>query len=114
MKNKIFYAPEAEKDLNEILEYISFELDNQKAAFDMVEGIIHLIDKLEAFPKMGTELSAIIEFENDYRFLVHKKYMIFYRAEEASVYIDRILYNRRDYIRILFSQEEENKSNAAE
>lgn len=102
MKNSIFYSPEAEKDLDEIWEYISFEFCNSKAAFDIVDGVMRLVDKLEDFPKMGTRLSAIINTENDYRFLVHKKYLIFYRTEECDVYIDRILYSRRDYVRILF------------
>lgn len=109
MQNNIFYSPESEKDLNEIWEYISFELDNQKAAADLIEGILQLIDKLEDFPKMGTRLSTIINYENDYRFLIHKKYLIFYRAEQNRIYIDRIIYSRRDYARILFSQEEESK-----
>ena len=36
------------------------------------------------------------------RFLVIGKYLAFYRIVENEVYIDRILYGGRDYLRILF------------
>lgn len=40
--------------------------------------------------------------ESDYRFLVSGNYLIFYRACGTEVYIDRVLYGRQDYLRILF------------
>lgn len=43
-----------------------------------------------------------MSIESDYRFLVSGNYLIFYRAYGAEVYIDRVLYGRRDYLRILF------------
>ena len=40
--------------------------------------------------------------ESDYRFLVSGNYLVFYRAYGKDVYIDRVLYGRRDYMLILF------------
>ena len=40
--------------------------------------------------------------ESDYRFLVSGNYLSFYRTYGNEVYVDRILYARRDYMRILF------------
>ena len=40
--------------------------------------------------------------ESDYRFIVSGNYISFYRAYDSEVFIDRILYARRDYMRILF------------
>jgi plasmid stabilization system protein ParE len=51
---------------------------------------------------MGPSLSSITEVESDYRFLVCGNYLTFYRVKGKDVYIDRILYGRRDYLRILF------------
>ena len=42
------------------------------------------------------------DIESDYRFLTSENYMVFYRVNGQDVYIDRVLYGRRDYLRILF------------
>ena len=63
-----------------------------------------VVDRLEAFPKMGTPLAADANADSDYRFLVSGNYLIFYRVCGNDVYADRILYGRRDYLRILFGE----------
>lgn len=45
------------------------------------------IRELAVFPKMGTPLSSIVDFETDYRFLVCGNYTAFYRFENQTVYI---------------------------
>ena len=40
--------------------------------------------------------------ESNYRFLVSGNYLSFYRTYGNEVYVDRILYARRDYMRVLF------------
>ena len=50
----------------------------------------------------GLPLSAVAVENGDYRFLVSGNYMIFYRPHGSDVYVDRVLYGRRDYLRILF------------
>ena len=40
------------------------------------------------------------------RFLVCDSYMIFYHSEKQEVTIDRVLYGRRDYLRVLFDKTE--------
>ena len=42
------------------------------------------------------------DIESDYRFIVSGNYISFYRAYGKEVYVDRILYARRNYMRILF------------
>ena len=54
------------------------------------------------FLKIGTPLSSVTDIESDYRFLTGGNYMVFYRVNGQDVYIDRVLYGRRDYLRILF------------
>jgi prevent-host-death family protein len=41
-------------------------------------------------------------YGGDYRFLVCGSYLAFYHTLAKKVYIDRILYGKRDYIKILF------------
>lgn len=102
MKNNIHYSPEALNDLDEIWEYIFSELCNPQAAENTVNNIMDAVDKLEDFAEIGAPLSSVTDIESDYRFLVSGNYMAFYRVLGQEVYIDRVLYGRRDYLRILF------------
>ncbi len=102
MKYKILYSSEALKDLDEIWEYILMELGNADAAKNTINNVMNTIDALEVFPERGTPLSAVVEIESDYRFVLSGSYMVFYRVESQTVFIDRILYERREYIKVLF------------
>ena len=59
-------------------------------------------NRLIDFANMGASLSSIANVESDYRFLVHGSYLTFYRVHGDKIYVDRALYGRRDYLRILF------------
>ena len=43
-------------------------------------------------------------FGTQFRYLVCGNYTAFYRAEPDAVYVVRILYGRRDFMRILFGE----------
>ena len=99
---KLLISPEAKQDLLEIKEYISNELDSPIAAKNVTDKIIKQISTLSDFPKIGTMLSSIINMETGYRFLVCGSYTAFYRYIDNTVFVDRILYGKRDFMRILF------------
>ncbi len=103
--NKVRYSPEAVNDLDEIWAYISDELQNPESAANTVDGIMDAVDKLNDFPEMGSSLSSITNIESVSRFLVCGSYIAFYHLDGSSVSIDRVLYGKRDYIRILFEEE---------
>ncbi len=94
--------PLALQDLKDIKEYIATELDNPKAANRIIDKIIIKYESLSEYPFIRNELSLKIGISTDFRFLVCEKYIIFYKADETHVYIYRILYGSRDYIRVLF------------
>ena len=100
---KLLISPEAKQDLLEIKEYISNELDSPIAAKNVTDKIIKQISSLSDFPKIGTMLSSIINMETGYRFLVCGSYTAFYRYIDNTVFVDRILYGKRDFMRILFN-----------
>lgn len=104
MKNKIYYSPEAKRDLDDIWEYVESELSNPAAARKVVNSILDDIDRLGLFPSLGANLSVITDTETDYRYIVSGNYMTFYRISQNDIYVDRILYGRRDYLRILFGE----------
>lgn len=103
MLRRIEYSPRALKELDGIWDYIEKELCNSSAAQNTVEGIMDKIDILMSFPEAGAKL----EFENGlnsgYRYVSFKNYIAFYRlGSDDIVYIDRVVYSGRDYMRILF------------
>ncbi|MDR0840468.1 MAG: type II toxin-antitoxin system RelE/ParE family toxin [Christensenellaceae bacterium] len=107
---KLRYSKVALRDLEQIDDYIAEELKNPSAALNMVGKIQDAIDKLVAFPQMGAPLSIRYEGLDDYRYLICGHYLAFYRITEDVVFVDRILYGRRDYLKILFGElQEENK-----
>ncbi len=99
--NKLHLSPEAQNDLAEIKDYISNELENSKAAINVISKITKSIRMLREHAFIGTPLSSIAEVESNYRYLLSDNYMVFYRFIGKDVYIDRVLYARRDYLRIL-------------
>ena len=102
MKNKIHYAVEARRDLDDIWDYIVTDLCNASAAERVVNDILDVVEQLENFSEMGALLASIANVDSDYRFIVSGNYLIFYRVSGIDVYVDRILYGRRDHLRILF------------
>jgi len=98
----IHYSPLSIDDLKSIHEYIASNLKSPLAAHNTASAITERIRGLESAPELGTPLSAICDFNSDYRFLVVNNYLVFYRFEADSVYIIRILYGRMNYLSILF------------
>ncbi|GAB6275419.1 MAG: type II toxin-antitoxin system RelE/ParE family toxin [Peptococcaceae bacterium] len=95
----------------EIKKYISEELCNPTAANNVLSIITKRIKELAEFPLIGAPLSSIIDIETGYRFLVCRQYTTFYRYEDDTVYVDRVLYGRRNFIRILFGDVAEEEGN---
>ena len=104
----ILFSPEAISDLQQTKAYITNELCNEQAAVSTIARIMGGIRELATFPEMGAPLSSIVDFETDYRFLACGNYTAFYRFENQTVYIARVLYGRRDFMRILFGEPNEN------
>jgi plasmid stabilization system protein ParE len=100
---KLVYTPEARQDLRDIRKYIASTLQNPVAAKNTVNRIRKDIWQLKDMPGIGPSLSSHIPFETKYRFLVCGNYTVFYYLDEDIIYIGRILYSKRDYVRALFN-----------
>ena len=105
--NKLQLSRAAQKDLLEIKSYIAVDLDNPKAALAVVSRITKKIRLLSDNPLMGAALASISGANSDERFLVCGSYMVFYRVTRENVFVDRVLYGRRDYLRVLFEKTEQ-------
>jgi len=99
---KLQITPAAKNDLKDIKTYISDILLNPCAATNTVKRITKSLHSLTDFPAMGAPLYSIADVETDYRFLVCGNYTAFYRYDNNFVYVIRVLYNRRDFMKILF------------
>lgn len=104
---KIHFSPQAALDLQETATYITEELSNEQAAKNVIAKIIDRIHVLADFPESGAKLSTIIPVDTDYRFVVCGNYTAFYRYAEGVVYVVRILYGRRNFMRVLFGDNTE-------
>jgi plasmid stabilization system protein ParE len=102
--SNIHYTPEAEDDLVGIKRYIAEDRNSPVAALNTITKITKKIRILDQFPELGTRLSSVIDIATDYRFLVCGNYIAFYRLDGNDVYVIRILYGRRDYVKILFGE----------
>lgn len=100
---KIRVTPAALNDLKEIKGYIENDLSNPIAANNVIRRIIEDYSRLEFSPHIGVSLSTKVTFETDYRFIVSGNYLVFYKADDECVSIYRILYARRDYLKIIFN-----------
>ncbi len=99
---KIRVTPAALNDLKEIKTYIEKDLSNPIAANNVIKRIIEDYSHLEIAPYMGVSLSNKVPFDTDYRFIVSGNHLVFYRVDNEHVSIYRVLYGRRDYLKIIF------------
>ena len=99
---KIRVTPTALNDLKEIMSYIENDLSNPIAAKNVIKRIIEDYSRLQFLLHMGPSLSSKVPFVTDYRFIVSGNYIVFYKADDEYVSIYRVLYGRRDYLKIIF------------
>lgn len=104
MKNyNILITEPAEQDLQDIVHYISkhlFSPTNALQLLDMIESSVTNLKQLpERHPLIQDEPLATL----GYRKLVVKNYLIFYFIDDEhnTIYIERIVYARRNWNNIL-------------
>lgn len=102
----IHYSPTALNDLDEIWTYLSQNLCNPIAAQNTINGIMDAVDMLSDQPEMGVPLYFLSGLNSGYRYVIHGNYMAFYRTNRTDVYMDRVLYGKSDYMRVLFKDED--------
>ena len=108
---KVVMSPESEKDLVTIGDYIARHFKSPKSALDIIRKIKSRIDELKNFPLIGMPLSAIVATDSEYRILGCGSYLTFYRFADDTVFIDRILHGRQDYVSILLGDIQEESNN---
>ena len=100
--NNISYSPMALNDLDEIWEYIAFKLSAHDAAQNTVNGILDAVERLKDHSKLGAPLYFEGGLFSGYRYVSYNEYLAFYRLSGNNIRVDRVIYGRRDYMKILF------------
>lgn len=102
---KIIVTEPAQKDLRDAVLYISNELRNNQAAFNLIDLVEKSVNSLTDMPERYAVVDDEILAREGFRFITIKNYLLFYifRKETKTVVIQRFLYARRDWINILKS-----------
>ena len=100
---KVNITEPAENDIKDIARYISTQLNAATTALNMVRTIRTAIANLETNALICSTARDDRLASIGYRALVIKNYIAFYivNEKEKTVVIDRILYGRRDWQKIL-------------
>lgn len=98
---EIEYSPEAIRDLDDVFEDVLTASKDIEITHKYIDGLQDKVDSLVKRPKTGTPLYYDDLFTGYYS-VRFKEYLAFYRLDEAKILVDRILFRKRDYMRVLF------------
>ena len=101
MSYQIQYSPIAVRDLDRVWAEVFAASQTPEIAAKYVDDLMNHILGKKVFPKSSSPLYYEGTFTG-YYFIVFKAYMAFYRFQEDEIWIDRILYEKSDYIRTIF------------
>ena len=102
-KYRVDVSEPAENDLRDIVRYIASQLSATISALHMMElleeAMVGLSDMPQRCPLVADERLS----QMGYRKLIVKNYVVFFSVDEKNKVVDveRILYGRRDWLRIL-------------
>ncbi|MCC8181949.1 MAG: type II toxin-antitoxin system RelE/ParE family toxin [Clostridiales bacterium] len=99
------YTPAARADLADTRDYIENTLKNPGAAQNVTMQILKHCSILKEQPFCGGDLAAKTGRDTDMRFLVCGKHIAFYRVQDETISVIRILDGRTNYMRELFGIE---------
>ena len=102
-KYKVNISEVAERDLRDIAQYIAIQLAAPLSALEMIDKIEEAFTSLEQMPgRCAPVLAERLSFRG-YRKLLIDNYIIFFSINEENriVEVERILYAKREWLRLL-------------
>lgn len=102
-KYRVDISDPAESDLGDIIRYIASQLSAPLSALHLMELLEESMEDLSDMPQRYPFVSDERLAQMGYRKLSVKNYIVFFSIDEKDkvVDIERILYGRRDWLRIL-------------
>ena len=105
MKYKIRYSPFAVKDMDEVWTGVLEASGEYDIADRYVEEFADKIAEKKLFPESGIPLYYRGLFTGFYS-VNFKAYKAFYRIRDGYIEVARIIMSKRDYIKVLFGEED--------
>lgn len=96
VKYKLRYLPLAQKDLLNIISYISNDLNSPGTAMDFIDILEKSILRLREFPFSCSIYRPQKHLKTEYRYLPVKNFIVFYTVSDLVVEIHRIVYAKMD------------------
>ncbi len=100
MKYKVKYSKSAIRDLERVWAEVFKASKNQKITIKYLDDLMNKIEAKADYPKSGSPLYYENGFTG-YYYVVFKAYLAFYRIENNSMLVDRVLLGKIDYMRVL-------------
>lgn len=102
-KYRVDVSEPAENDLKDIVRYIASQLSAPISALQMMELLEEAMSRLSNMPQRCPLVADERLSQMGYRKLPIKNYVVFFSIDEKNKMVDveRILYGRRDWLRIL-------------
>ena len=93
----------AETDVEEILDYIAYELSNPQAASDFADALDEKLEEICLTPKAGRPVHNPYLKRDDVRRVLVKNYIAYYLIDRKAekIVVLRIVYNGRDQDNLL-------------
>lgn len=97
----IRYSKESKQDLVDIKKYIKYNLQEPNIADKLITKIRKEINKLLDDPEIYQTIDDDFIKRLEIRKILVDNYIVFYRIKNATVEIVRIMYGRRNWIKLL-------------
>lgn len=104
MRYRIRYSPAARDDVNGVWDDVWEASKDPDTADRYVRGILDQVAAYGDFPKAGIPLYYQGLFTGFYS-VNYRAYKVFYRIREDNLDVLRVIMAKRDYIKILFEEE---------
>lgn len=100
---KLEYLPVAQRDMVEIVRYISGELQNPVAAERLAMELVNAAESVLTFPYALPAYQPIRSLKREYRKILVQNFFVFYWVDEERklVTVARVVYAKRDISRLL-------------
>ena len=100
MSYQVEYSKAAIRDLDRVWAEVYKASKDIEITERYIEELLDKVEKKSDYPKSGAPLYYENTFTG-YYFIVFKTYLAFYRLEKDTMLVDRVLYGKSDYMRIL-------------
>lgn len=100
MRYEVKYSPAAVRDLDRVFSEVYKASKSHDISVKYIEDLMDQVDAKASFPKTGIPLYYENGFTG-YYYVVFKEYLAFYRLDHDSIMVDRVLYRKSDYMRVL-------------